>query len=240
LAEYVTPQEILKYARSVREGLDQLRRRVNCVVIFVDLVGSTEYKDRHPSEDVWLPRLAAFLAGVSRIIAFKGRVVKYVGDEVMGVFEGDSSVLDAEHAIEEILAFCLGSGDLELRAKVGLDAGAVSMLDFRDFGTSATRILGDPQGVVVDRCARIVGRALPNTALASEGFWKLSKSRPRWRFAGRMQAKGIQRPVRVYQLRFAESDTPRVAVTAEMTVEECKRELASARELIERLKALHP
>jgi class 3 adenylate cyclase len=235
----LTPEDVIAYARSVEEGLEKLRRRVPCVVMFIDLVGSTEYKDKNPSEEVWLPRLAAFLGGVSQIVGVHGRVVKYVGDEVMAVFEGSDSVLSAEQAAEQVLVFCLNSGVSNFRVKIGLDFGLVSMLDFRSISQSGAEILGDPQGLVVDRCARLVSRALPNTALASSDLVKQSRNAKKWRKAGTLRAKGIGKPTPAFQLNFALDQTPQVTLADDMSLEDCRRALAETREKLEQLKIVH-
>jgi class 3 adenylate cyclase len=234
-----TPEEVLEYARSVQDAMEALRRTVSCVIMFVDLVDSTGFKDKNPSEDIWLPRLAAFLAGVSRIVNASGRVVKYIGDEVMAVFEGPDAALTAEHVAEQVIAFCLNSGAMRFEAKIAIDAGAVTMLDFPDASNPDMQIVGDPQGIVVDRCARIAKRALPNTILASAAVVQQSKSKTRWRSAGMLKPRGIAHAVRVHQLRFAETETPRVSIINEISIDECKKQLAETRRMLEELKALH-
>lgn len=239
ISKNATPEEILAYAQTVREVLAELKKTSQCVVMFVDLVGSTEFKDKHPGEDIWLPRLAAFLASVSRIVTPRGRVVKYIGDEVMAVFDGPNASLSAEQVAEQVIAFCLASSEMGFEAKIAMDAGAVTLLDFRDLGAPDAKILGDPQGIVVDRCARIARVALPNTIVASSSFVSSSKSRRRWRRIGALKAKGIGKAVQVYQLRFAEADTPRVTLDEQMSAAECKRLLHETQRKLEELKALH-
>lgn len=230
--------QILQSAATVAEGLNALRSKSNCVVAFIDLVGSTQYKQQHQSEEDWLPWLAAFLTGVTEIIAGHGRVVKYIGDEVMAVFEGPDAVLHARHAAEQILSFCLQSGNLGFAAKIAVDYGAVSFLDFREFGAPSATILGDPHGGVVDRCARIIRHALPNTVLASASFVEFSPSRKTWRSLGALNAKGFTKKVRVYQLCFAEDVTPIVTLGPETSLSDCQQQLQEALKMLEDVKKL--
>lgn len=231
-------EQILASAATVARGLEDLRKRSECVVMFVDLVGSTQYKQTHPSEEDWLPWLAAFLSGVTEILAAHGRVVKYIGDEVMAVFEGPDPVLHARHAAEQILSFCLQSGELSFAAKIGVDYGEVSFLDFGEFGDPSAKIVGDPHGGVVDRCARIIRHALPNTALASASFVEKSPSRREWRALGTLKAKGFAEKIRVYQLCFAEDLTPPVVLGPETSIADCQAQLKEALRMLEGLKKL--
>src|SRR5688572_26153641 len=98
--------EILECAARLASDRDRLRQKKSGVVMFIDMVGSTAFKDAHPDEEEWLARLVTFLSSVTSIVEQHGRVVKYIGDEVMALFDGDNSVMNAEHAAEQILSFC--------------------------------------------------------------------------------------------------------------------------------------
>lgn len=163
-------KEVVAAAAMVDSELEKLRSRVKLAVMFVDLVGSTEYKAKNPREEIWLPRLAKFLLGVTRIVEAEGRVVKYIGDEVMAVFDGDGAVLATEHAAEKILQFCDKLPNEKLQVKIEVDFGEVSLLDFsaprgRSRGAKRVGISADPNGLVVDRCARIASKGVAGVVL---------------------------------------------------------------------------
>src|SRR3569833_1258731 len=123
-------KDIVAASERIESDLGRLRSTVSAAVMFVDLVGSIAYKALHPSEEKWLPRLAKFLIGVSRIVSEHGRVVKYIGDEVMAIFEGNNAVLDAEYAAERILQFCEQFSSEQFAVKIAIDFGSVSLLDY--------------------------------------------------------------------------------------------------------------
>lgn len=233
-----TLDQILRSSRAVHEGLAELRETSRCVIMFVDLVGSTAYKEEHPAEEVWLARLAAFLNAVTEIISTHGRVVKYIGDEVMAIFEGDDAELHAEHTAERVVSFCLRSEEMDFRVKIGIDSGRASFLTFPDLGQNGSVIIGDPQGTVIDRCARIVSRAQPNTVLASSSFVEASQNRSRWRLAGTSKVKGFSQRLRIFQLRFGGSDIPTVSLRDEISAAECQKQLEETRKMLEELKNL--
>lgn len=228
--------QVIASAEAIKTNLARIRQHAIGTVMFVDLVGSTEFKAQHPSEEEWLPRLATFLLATTQIIKeTHGRVVKYIGDEVMAFFDGSRAVLNAEHATEQILAFCDEFKEYEYQVKIALDYGKVNMLDFvaderAEIGRS------DPQGLRVDRCARIIGKATPNTVLCSKDFKNKSSSKGRWLKAGNFRGKGISGSIEVYQLN--RSGCPKVRIGKEMTLPDCLRKLEQTSERLQAIKAL--
>ena len=197
----MTIDEIIDEAQNVKKSLERLKTVTECAVMFVDLAHSTLYKEKHPDEADWLPRLAVFLSSISRIVRVHGRVVKYIGDEIMAVFEGPSCILNAEQTAEQILQFCDLCTDYEFKVKIAIDFGKVSFINFvvpssvddkkgnqyQDFHS-----LGDPQGTVVDRCARIASNCKPGCVLCSQQFYNMSRHQKLWRGCGYFRGKGIK------------------------------------------------
>jgi class 3 adenylate cyclase len=232
--------EVIEGARQLKESLETIRRTVNGAVMFVDLAGSTEFKAKHPNEELWLPRLAIFLQAMTRLVEVHGRVVKYIGDEVMVFFEGDHAVVNAEHTAEQILEFCSRFRQYEFQVKMGLDYGAVSMLDFLPKGSDGGTLgKADPHGIVVDRCARIMGRTKKNVVLCSAAFRQASQAKQRWRAAGSFKAKGIANIVRVYQLQYRNHEQIAV-VDQPMTIDECVRQVATLKQQLREARAMRP
>ena len=232
--------KIISLAERVQRDLKRIRTKVSGSVMFVDLVGSTEYKATHPAEEDWLPRLATFLLSVTNIVQEHGRVVKYIGDEVMAFFEGPAPALHAAQAAERVLQFCKEFKQVSFRAKIALDYGSVSMLDFSAIrGSKKGAKIGrrDPNGLTVDRCARIMSKAVPDTILCSETFRAASNDKRRWRYVGAFRPKGIPNRVKVYQL--TSDRAPQVEVRDEkMTLPECIKRLTVVEHQLDETKAL--
>lgn len=228
--------ELVDLATRVKRDLAKLRTRVDGSVMFVDLVGSTEFKATHPNEDEWLVRLARFLRAVTQIVEAKGRVVKYIGDEVMAFFEGNAAVLNAEHAAEDVLEFCDQFTQETFRVKIAMDFGSVSMLDF--VGDKKERFgRADPNGLIVDRCARIMAKNKPGVVLCSVDFKNASKHKARWAAAGKFRAKGLPRPVKVFQLR--DAGTPLIEISdADMGLDDCLKRLAATEGYLAELRSV--
>ena len=76
-------REISKYNKNISKLLDKKnRKQISGILIWVDLVGSTEYKRRY--QDDWYERIVYFLYMTTVIFKnFNYQTLKYIGDEVM-------------------------------------------------------------------------------------------------------------------------------------------------------------
>lgn len=130
-------------------------------ILFSDLVGSTEFKRHHTSLE-GLAKTALHNAVVTDlIVTFDGKVSKYLGDGVLGVFEGDDASVKV---IKAAAAIILGIEDANrkqhwedfpraMSTRIGIHCGPVWMFRFPQATTD------DPQGTVVDIASRLVGLA---------------------------------------------------------------------------------
>src|SRR5207302_10205783 len=159
--------------------------------MFVDLCGSTKLKSRPQAE--WLPIVCRFIVEVTRIIRREGGVViKYIGDEVMALFNDEDGFAPAraETCVMALDAMVKGLG-APYAAKYVLDAGDISEVTFPPY---------DVLGTAVDRCARIGKIAQPGVALASEMFREKAPHQEAWVQAGTYAFKGLSAPVNVFRL----------------------------------------
>lgn len=86
---------------------------------------------------------------------FRGRVIKYIGDSVMAVFD---TPLEGMLAALELIR-TIHREKLPFRTKAGLTHGTVTRVEINGV---------DYMGHVVDRSARLTGQALPNQVLTDE------------------------------------------------------------------------
>src|SRR5436190_12220352 len=95
-------------------------------VLFVDLVASTELVSGSDPEVV-RRRVTTFFDGVSRCIETHGGTVeKFAGDAVMAAFGvPQAHEDDAERAIRAAMAIIDEVRELELQARIGVEAGEV-------------------------------------------------------------------------------------------------------------------
>ena len=199
-------KEPLSWLESVRHRAKELRAEeeivkdrirsgfVNRAVIFMDVVGSTDFKQEHiATPEIWILRVRQFSELLSAaVVGSNGNVVKFIGDEVMAVFE---NVYDAQNLvarIDEIEKNLAQATGYETRIKVAADYGKVYLLTFPGHTEP------DPQGPTVDRCARIAAHGQAGEVLASADFAK-NTSKLGWNKAGTVDLKGLG-PQVIYQL----------------------------------------
>lgn len=170
--------------RRIREGF------VECVVVFIDLVDSTKYKIENTDEpEKWILRVKQF-GDICReyIENSNGKVVKYIGDEVMGIFDKATQIDDALSLvqriknIEENLTKITGT---VTSVKIALDSGRVFLIKYDGHDEF------DPQGTPIDRCARIGKHCEPGTVLSSYEFVSKCTFPKQWYKLGSVEMKGL-------------------------------------------------
>jgi adenylate cyclase len=174
-----------EYDYTVDESDNFLRSHVDMklhmIVIFVDLVGSTEMTLQLPTE-----KLAIILSSFSEemrgvIKHHDGYVLKYVGDAVIGYFVAeDSPLLIADSAIncartmidviERGINPILSEYDYpELRVKIGMDFGENTIVRY---GSDQARSHVDILGPAMSIAAKITALARPNQILIGEDIYE--------------------------------------------------------------------
>ena len=126
-------------------------------VMFCDLVGSTNLAVRLDAED-WRNLVNAYLDEASSTVAnFGGHVLKNLGDGLMALFgypqaqENDAeravrAALAIHRALGELNARNAGSGEPELVARIGIDAGPVVVEAGGEVFSEAPNIVARVQG----------------------------------------------------------------------------------------------
>ena len=158
------------------------------VVLFTDLVGSTELLGRLGEEQAERVRRLHLGAMRRAIAANRGQEVKSLGDGLMAAFRSALDALEAAAAAQESVGQDDLPDNLELAIRVGLHAGE-PIRDEDDYFGSA---------VVLAR--RLCDAAVPGQILASELVFGLAGSRSARGFTpvGRLALKGFAEPVAAY------------------------------------------
>lgn len=181
------------------EVISEIRRGFSrVVVVFIDMTESTQFKSEHAeTPEQWILRAKQFLGLVKEYVqSCDGKVVKYIGDEVMAVFDRQSMVNDSLNfvsrlqEIEENLTIITGH---ETKIKISLDIGNIYFLALEGHSEP------DPMGPCVDRVARIGKFVKPSTVLTSYDFVKESSPHIKWTKVGSTKLKGIGE-INIYQL----------------------------------------
>ncbi|HZI39286.1 MAG TPA: adenylate/guanylate cyclase domain-containing protein, partial [Acidimicrobiia bacterium] len=111
--------------------------RSTAIVLFTDLVGSTELRSRlgeDAAEELRREHDRLIAGGIE---ANRGRLVKHLGDGMMATFTGASDALAAAVAIQQALDRHnrSGSGEAPLEVRIGISAGDVTFEAEDCFGT---------------------------------------------------------------------------------------------------------
>src|SRR5256714_9055331 len=156
-------------------------------VLFVDLVESTDLVSASDPEIV-RRRVTRFFESVSRcIVSHGGTVEKFAGDAVMAAFGiPRAHEDDAERAVRAALAIMESVAELELQARIGVEAGEV-VADDSD-STFAT-------GESVNIAARLQQAAAPGQILIGGGVYRLTVDCLETEDVGPLELKGRSAPI---------------------------------------------
>ncbi|MCR8927456.1 adenylate/guanylate cyclase domain-containing protein [Priestia megaterium] len=170
--------------KEIREGFHDV------VVVFIDLVDSTKFKVEFKEEpEKWILRLVQFSEFLTKLIEeANGKVVKYIGDEVMAIFDQETMVndtLNLLNRIDDIQQHLTNITNHDTKVKIAVDKGEVYLVKY----TGHQEL--DPQGTPVDRCARIAKYAQPGTVVTSFEYQKFIGKRTITHEVGNIDLKGI-------------------------------------------------
>ena len=160
---------------------EHVSSRVKMIIVYVDLIGSTQMTLELPTE-----KLAIIISSFSQEMGFvirhhEGYVLKYVGDAVIGYFVAqESPLVAADNAvncsksmisvIERGINPILNEYDYpELRVKIGMDFGENAIVRYgSDQSKSHVDILGPGMSIA----AKITSLAQPNQILVGEDVYE--------------------------------------------------------------------
>jgi len=167
-------------------------------VLFVDLVDSTALVTGSDPEVV-RRRVQAYFERVSRCVTTHGGIVeKFAGDAVMAAFGiPQAHEDDAERAVRAGLAILDGVRELELEARIGIEAGEV-VADDSD-STFAT-------GEAVNVAARLQQSAEPGQVLLGPGAQRLTLNRVVVEDVGPVELKGLGREIWAWRAMSVKTD----------------------------------
>jgi class 3 adenylate cyclase/DNA-binding CsgD family transcriptional regulator len=180
------------------------------VVLFTDLVGSTELLGRLGEDEAEQVRRAHFGAMRGAVQAHRGQEVKTLGDGLMTVFRSALDAVECAAAMQgAVRSHDPLPADLEVAIRVGLHAGEPIRDEDDYFGTP----------VVLAR--RLCDAAAAGQILASDIVFGLAGSRSGRPFTpvGRLALKGFAEPVAAYEVdwgeRPADGEAPRPPASRE-------------------------
>ncbi len=186
-------------------------------VLFVDLVDSTSLVAGADPEVV-RRRVQTYFERVSRCVTTHGGIVeKFAGDAVMAAFGiPQAHEDDAERAVRAGLAILDSVHELQLEARIGIEAGEV-VADDSD-STFAT-------GEAVNVAARLEQAAEPGHVLLGPGAHRLTLGRVEVEDLGPVELKGLGREIWAWRALSGKSDAARETQQAPLVGRDAELEL---------------
>jgi adenylate cyclase len=176
--------------------------RRNVTVFFSDIRGFTAYSEQVQPELV-IDLLNKYLSVQAKLIVKHGGAIdKYVGDEVVAIFEGpdmaDNAILAAieiQRAIREINK----ENSKDIMIGIGINTGMAIVGNVGSEERMDHTVLGNNMNLG----ARLCSIAQPGQIIISESSWRLAKSKEI--VAAPLETitvKGISRPVQTYEVAY--------------------------------------
>lgn len=203
-------QERLLMLKFVSEAtLDAIKKNLTAIepggerrdvaVFFSDIRGFTAWSEKHTPEQVidMLNNLLSFQAEL--VQQFGGDVDKFVGDELVAVFQGsdkDHNAVQAAIQIQHQLPLMLSSGQSELAVGIGINSGDAIMGAMGSENRMDYTVLGN----TVNLGARLCSAADKHQILISDSvFLNLERKVPLNKL-DKIQVKGIKDMVQIYEV----------------------------------------
>ncbi|MBW3664789.1 MAG: adenylate/guanylate cyclase domain-containing protein [Actinobacteria bacterium] len=205
--------------RALDRGVELGGERAEATALFVDVVASTAFAERHSPEEV-VARLNDFFGIVVSSAASEGGWVnKFAGDGALCVFgppEGGTDHAERGLRAARRMAEALASGPLAeagLSAAIGVSTGEVVAGNVGTEDRYEFTVIGDP----VNEAARLceVAKERPGCVLASSrSVERAAGERDRWSPAGTEQLRGRSAPTPVHVPSAAAPDGAQMARSA--------------------------
>ena len=177
------------YDHVVAQGGAVPGKRSTAIVLFTDLVGSTELRSRLGEDEANELRHKHDALAARAVEASQGSVVKNLGDGIMATFAAASDGVAAAVAIQQAIGRHNRSGDPTLQIRIGISAGDVVFEEDDCFGTP------------VIEAARLCAAAGGGQILASEMVRWLARSGDHsFTPVGNLELKGLPDPVATVQV----------------------------------------
>jgi len=176
--------------------------RRNVTVFFSDIRGFTALSERVEPEVV-IEMLNTYLSMQAKIVTkYNGVVDKYVGDELIAIFEGEKMVDEAVLCAAEIqkeLSKIEKIDREEIKVGIGINTGMAIVGNVGSEDRMDHTVLGNNMNLG----ARLCSIAKPGKIIISESSWRLMTTKEiRTKTLEAITVKGISRPVQTYEVEY--------------------------------------
>lgn len=181
-------------------------QRKEVTVFFSDIRGFTKWSEKRPPEEVisMLNQTLSFQAELIR--KHGGDIDKFVGDELVAVFEGehkDRKSVQAAIEIQQKAQALLKNAGYEIAIGIGINTGSVVMGAMGSDNRLDYTVIGNHVNLGARLCSAAKAHEIilsENTARNLERSTQLKELEP-------ISVKGIEHPVQIYAVRWTDSYT---------------------------------
>jgi adenylate cyclase len=204
MEKYLSQSTVL----SIQEHRDVTKLRLGgerkyVTALFSDARGFTSLSEKMSPEDV-VGLMNIYLNLQTTVIHHWGGIVdKFVGDEVMAIFEGRGMEINAIRAAVEIQRYCkslnaarAAAGEKQVSIGIGLNNGDVVMGNMGSEDHMDYTVIGDNINVA----ARLCGIAQPGQVLVSKSVADEIGDRATWKALDPVMVKGRDHPIGIAEV----------------------------------------
>jgi class 3 adenylate cyclase len=194
--------------QSIKEHRDMTQLKLGgerkyVTALFSDARGFTSLSEKMSPEDV-VRLMNVYLNLQAKVIhQFGGTIDKFVGDEVMAIFEGRGNEINAVRAAVEIQSYCkelnaarLASGEKTISIGIGLNNGEVVMGNMGSEDHMDYTVIGDN----INIAARMCGIAQPGMVLASKAIAEAIGDQASLKDQHPVMVKGKDQPIGIAEV----------------------------------------
>ena len=194
--------------QSIKEHRDMTQLKLGgerkyVTALFSDARGFTSLSEKMSPEDV-VRLMNVYLNLQAKVIhQFGGTIDKFVGDEVMAIFEGRGNEINAVRAAVEIQSYCKelnaarqASGEKTISIGIGLNNGEVVMGNMGSEDHMDYTVIGDN----INIAARMCGIAQPGMVLASKAIAEAIGDQASLKDQHPVMVKGKDQPIGIAEV----------------------------------------
>lgn len=214
LTKFVSEGTLDAVLDSDKEGVQLGGSRKRVAILFADIRGYTAFSENREPEVV-VDVLNLYFADLGAAVAQNnGDIDKFVGDQLMAVFQGENMSKYAVRCAAEIQTMMVRSAEKhpewKLDIGIGIDVGEVVMGAMGTADRMDYTVLGDHVNVA----ARLCSAADPRQTIVSQSVYSDTQELNEFSFEAMepIQVKGKSQPIRVYQVSAIESIPTRSSV----------------------------
>lgn len=203
LAKYNSPDVVnMLMNRGGEIALEVSEREVT--VAFIDVESSTRLAETRGATEIAALLNHFFQMATDAVFTFNGNVNKFIGDEVMAIFNApidmpnhaEMAVRACIKLIQDVAKFREANPDLAFNVRCGVNTGPVVA---GNVGTSTRMeytVLGDPVNVA----ARLTKQPVLNSVVVGERTFEMLQGTFKARDLGEIVLRGRDKPLRAYEI----------------------------------------